>query len=70
MKPTVKKVARRVVTIDTNSEAASLSMKITNHYVDDSEDVFTQDFNLSVMPYDMAMSVICSLINPVERKRQ
>ena len=70
MKPTVKKVARRVVTIDTNSEAASLCMKITNHYVDDSEDVFVQDFNLSVMPYDMAMSVICSLINPVERKRQ
>ena len=70
MKPTVKKVARRVVTIDTNSEAASLCMKITNYYVDDSEDVFVQDFNLSVMPYDMAMSVICSLINPVERKRQ
>ena len=70
MKPTVKKLKSRVVTITTNSEAGILSLEITNVNVDDTTDRFVQEFNLSVMPYDMVMSVICSLINPVERKRQ
>ena len=70
MKTNVKKVTKRIVTISTNTEKNILSLDITNFYVDDTSDLFSQEFNLSVMPYDMAMSVICSLINPVERKRQ
>ena len=70
MKTNVKKVAKRIVTITANTEKNILTLDITNFYVDDTSDLFTQEFNLSVMPYDMAMSVICSLINPVERKRQ
>ena len=70
MRANVKKVARRIVTIITDTEKNILTLEITNYYEDDTSYLFTQEFNLSVMPYDMAMSVICSLINPVERKRQ
>ena len=53
-----------------DTETRILSLEISQLYTDNTIDHFKQDFNMNVMPYDMAMSVICSLINPVERQRK
>ena len=52
-----------------DTEARLLSLVIVNVYQDGGSDEFRQDFNMNVMPYDMAMSVICSLINPQRREK-
>ena len=64
----IVKSRKSVITMDT--ETRILSLEISQLYTDDTIDHFRQDFNMNVMPYDMAMSVICSLINPVERQRK
>lgn len=64
-----KVVVGRTSTIEMNTESRILSLEIVNRYQDDSYDKFRQEFNLMVMPYDMAMSVICSLINPTKPDR-
>lgn len=64
----IVKSRKSVITMDT--ETRTLSLEISQQYTDDTVDHFRQDFNMNVMPYDMAMSVICSLINPVERQRK
>lgn len=60
---------KRVSTITVDTENRNLSLKVTIDYSDGTSDMFVQDFNLNVMPYDMAMSVICSLINPQKPQR-
>lgn len=70
MKTNQKIVKSRMSTIYMDTEMLTLSLEITQRYTDDTADHFRQDFNMNVMPYDMAMSVICSLINPVERQRK
>lgn len=60
---------KRVSTITVDTENRNLSLKVTIDYSDGTSDMFVQDFNLNVMPYDMAMSVICSLINPQKSQR-
>lgn len=64
MKTQSKSIARResVITLDVESRKLSLKLIISNS--DGKVDCFEQLFNLDVMPYEMAMSVICSLINP------
>ena len=64
---TKKIIVTRTSTITMNTETKRLDLYITNRYVDGTEDSFIQDFNLEVVPYDMAMSVICSLINPTRK---
>lgn len=64
----IVKSRKSVITMDT--ETRILSLEISQLYTDNTIDHFKQDFNMNVMPYDMAMSVICSLINPVERQRK
>ena len=70
MKTNQKIVKSRKSVITMNTESRILSLEISQQYTDDTVDHFQQDFNMNVMPYDMAMSVICSLINPVERQRK
>lgn len=60
---------KRVSTITVDTENRNLSLKVTIDYSDGTADMFVQEFNLNVMPYDMAMSVICSLINPQKPQR-
>ena len=60
---------KRVSTITVDTENRNLSLKVTIDYSDGTSDMFVQDFNLNVMPYDMAMSVVCSLINPQKSQR-
>ena len=60
---------KRVSTITVDTENRNLSLKVIIDYSDGTSDMFVQDFNLNVMPYDMAMSVICSLINPQKPQR-
>lgn len=65
-----KIVVGRISTIEMNTESRILSLEVVNRYQDGSDDKFHQEFNLMVMPYDMAMSVICSLINPQKSDRR
>lgn len=64
-----KMISKRTSTITMDTEARLLSLVIVNVYQDGGSDEFRQDFNMNVMPYDMAMSVICSLINPQRREK-
>lgn len=64
---TKKIIITRTSTITMDTERKVLGLSITNRYTDGTEDSFFQDFNLEVVPYDMAMSVICSLINPTRK---
>ena len=64
---TKKIVKTRISTITMDSETKRLSLLITNGYTDGTDESFVQSFNLEVIPYDMAMSVICSLINPTRK---
>lgn len=65
-----KLVVGRTSIIEMDTESRTLSLDIVNRYKDGTDDNFRQEFNLMVMPYDMAMSVICSLINPQKSDRR
>ena len=65
---TTRLVKTRVSTITMDTENRTLALDIRQTYTDNFEETFSQSFNLNVMPYDMAMSVICSLINPSKQK--
>lgn len=63
-----KKIIRyRTSTIKMDTDKKSLDLLVTNIYIDGTNESFSQNFNLEVVPYDMAMSVICSLINPTRK---
>lgn len=64
MKVQPKSIVRResVITLDVEQRRLLLKLVITNS--DGKVDCFEQSFNLDVIPYEMAMSVVCSLINP------
>lgn len=64
MKTPNKTIIRRESVIDLDVESRKLSLKLVVTNSDNKVDCFEQAFNLDVIPYEMAMSVICSLINP------
>lgn len=67
MKTPSKTIIRResFITLDVEKRKLELRIVLTdnNNAVED----FHQDFNLDVIPYEMAMSVVCSLINPQKK---
>ena len=53
--------------ISLDVKARKLTLKLVLTRDDKSAEDFSQEFNLDVIPYEMAMSVICSLINPQKK---
>lgn len=64
MAKNVKSLTKRKFVITQDVELSEISLAIEISFDDDTFEKHLQIFDLKVMPYDMAMSVICSLINP------
>lgn len=64
MAKNVKSLTARKFVITQDVESSKISLAIEISFDDNTSERHLQVFDLKVMPYDMAMSVICSLINP------
>lgn len=67
MKTPSKTIIRResLITLDVEKRKLTLRVNLTDNT--NIIENFSQDFNLDVIPYEMAMSVICTLINPQKK---
>lgn len=64
MAKNVKTLTTRKFVITQDVESGKIDFAIDISFSDDTSECHLQVFDLKVMPYDMVMSVICSLINP------
>lgn len=64
MKKDIKTIKSRTFEISQNPELRRITLCTHVEFTDESVLDECQDFNLSVVPFEMAMSVICSIINP------
>lgn len=68
MKNQKKQLKSRSYLVNLEPERDMLTLVISDTYVDGEQERYDQDFNLRVMPLEMAMQIVCTMINPPKSK--
>ncbi len=68
MKNQKKQLKSRSYLVNLESERNMLTLVISDTYIDGEQERYDQDFNLLVMPLEMAMQIVCTMINPPKSK--
>lgn len=63
-----KTIKTRSFSIYQNFEARKIELSCVITFTDECSETFYQELNLDIMPFEMAMQIVCSLINPTPKK--